>query len=220
MLQRLIDLDKTILLAVQKWHTPFWDDFMYIFSGQKIWLLTAATIIFVIIKNYKKESWIILLTIVVLMTLSDQISSGFIKPLAERLRPTYEPSLKGLLSIVHNNRASGYSFVSSHAANSFAFASFSALLFRHRLYSWVIIAWSLVTGFSRVYLGVHYPFDVLCGTMVGIGVGCFVYWSLKKIKPKVLEISINQKDINIIIAILGVTLISMTIWHNSLIILG
>ncbi len=220
MFQRLIELDKTLLLSVQKWHTPFWDDFMYIFSGQKIWLLTAAAIIYVIIKSYKKESWIILLTIVVLMTLSDQISSGLIKPWVERLRPTYEPTLERLLSIVHNNRAAGYSFVSSHAANSFAFASFSALLFRNRLYSLTIISWSLVTGFSRVYLGVHYPFDVLCGTIVGISVGCFVYLCLKKIKPKVIETPANQKDINIIIAVLGVTLIVMSIWHNNLIILG
>ena len=165
MLEYFISIDKAILLEIHRWHTPFWDDFFYIFSGQKVWLITALAIVYSIIRSYRKESWVVFLAIAVLITLSDQLSSGLIKPLVERLRPTHEPSLEGLLCIVHDCREGGYSFVSSHAANSLAFATFSILLFKNRLYGWVIASWSILTGFSRMYLGVHYFGDLFVGML-------------------------------------------------------
>ncbi len=220
MLDYIIELDKSLILEIQRWHTPFWDNYMHIFSGQKVWLPTALAIIFVIIKSYKRHWWVILLAVAVLMTLSDQLSSGLIKPLVERLRPTWEPTLDGLLTLVHNNRAGGFSFVSSHATNSFAFATFSVFLFKNRLYSWVMLSWASVTAFSRVYLAVHYPTDIICGTLLGLGVGAFVYWALIKISPKTLDYCVSQRDINLIMVVLAVTLTAMAIWHNSLVVLG
>lgn len=160
------------------------------------------------------------LAIAVLITLSDQLSSGLIKPLVERLRPTHEPSLEGLLCIVHDCREGGYSFVSSHAANSLAFATFSILLFKNRLYGWVIASWSILTGFSRMYLGVHYPFDVVCGTILGIGVGSLVYFLLKKLRPSCTQTAVPQREAVTIVIVLTITIISMVIWHKSLIVLG
>ena len=199
---------------------PFWDDFFYIFSGQKVWLITALAIVYAIIRSYRKESWVVFLAIAVLITLSDQLSSGLIKPLVERLRPTHEPSLEGLLCIVHDCREGGYSFVSSHAANSLAFATFSILLFKNRLYGWVIASWSILTGFSRMYLGVHYPFDVVCGTILGIGVGFLVYFLLKKLRPSCTQTAVPQREAVTIVIVLTITIISMVIWHKSLIVLG
>ena len=69
-----ISIDKAILLEIHRWHTPFWDDFFYIFSGQKVWLITALTIVYAIIRSYRKESWVVFLAIAVLITLSDQLS--------------------------------------------------------------------------------------------------------------------------------------------------
>ena len=132
-LEYFISLDKAILLEIHRWHTPFWDDFFYIFSGQKVWLITALAIIYTIIRTYRKESWAVVLAIVLLITLSDQLSSGLIKPLVERLRPTHEPSLEGLLSIVHDCRGGGYSFVSSHAANSLAITKIGRASCRERV---------------------------------------------------------------------------------------
>ena len=192
----------------------------YIFSGQKVWLITVLAIVYAIIRSYRKESWVVFLAIAVLITLSDQLSSGLIKPLVERLRPTHEPSLEGLLCIVHDCREGGYSFVSSHAANSLAFATFSILLFKNRLYGWVIASWSILTGFSRMYLGVHYPFDVVCGTILGIGVGFLVYFLLKKLRPSCTQIAVPQRETVTIVIVLAITIISMVIWHKSLIVLG
>lgn len=220
MLEYFTSIDKAILLEIHRWHTPFWDDFFYIFSGQKVWLITALAIVYAIIRSYRKESWVVFLAIAVLITLSDQLSSGLIKPLVERLRPTHEPSLEGLLCIVHDCREGGYSFVSSHAANSLAFATFSILLFKNRLYGWVIASWSILTGFSRMYLGVHYPFDVVCGTILGIGVGFLVYFLLKKLRPSCTQTAIPQREAVTIVIVLAITIISMVIWHKSLIVLG
>ena len=220
MLEYFTSIDKAILLEIHRWHTPFGDDFFYIFSGQKVWLITALAIVYAIIRSYRKESWVVFLAIAVLITLSDQLSSGLIKPLVERLRPTHEPSLEGLLCIVHDCREGGYSFVSSHAANSLAFATFSILLFKNRLYGWVIASWSILTGFSRMYLGVHYPFDVVCGTILGIGVGFLVYFLLKKLRPSCTQTAIPQREAVTIVIVLAITIISMVIWHKSLIVLG
>lgn len=220
MLEYFISIDKAILLEIHRWHTPFWDDFFYIFSGQKVWLITALAIVYAIIRSYRKESWVVFMAIAVLITLSDQLSSGLIKPLVERLRPTHEPSLEGLLCIVHDCREGGYSFVSSHAANSLAFATFSILLFKNRLYGWVIASWSILTGFSRMYLGVHYPFDVVCGTILGIGVGSLVYFLLKKLRPSCTQTAVPQREAVTIVIVLTITIISMVIWHKSLIVLG
>lgn len=178
-----------------------------------VWLPIAAAIIFVIIKTQKRDCWVVLLGLVVLILLSDQLSSHLIKPLVHRLRPTHEPTLQGLLHIVRNHRAGGFSFVSSHATNGFAFAVFTSLIFKNRLYSLVVITWAIFTGYSRLYLGVHYPLDVLCGTIIGIGCGFAVYYPLRKFRPICCKRPILCQDSLIITAVFFVTLATISLWH-------
>jgi undecaprenyl-diphosphatase len=107
------------------------------------------------------------------------------KPLFGRLRPCHDPEIGHLIRIIR--RCGGeFGFVSSHAANSVSVSTFFILLFRksHR-YVWWILIWPLLFSYSRIYMGVHYPLDVICGAVVGIALGWLVYWGTEKLSQKV-----------------------------------
>ncbi|MDR0829330.1 MAG: phosphatase PAP2 family protein [Prevotellaceae bacterium] len=216
----MFNLDKKILVAINNCNSAFFDDFFSIYSGKYIWLLTAAAIIFVIFKTQKiREVWAVAIAVALVILLADQISSSLIKPLVCRLRPCAEPSLNGLLNIVCNH-CGGWSFPSSHAANGFAFASFTALLFKNRLYSLTIFLWATLTAYSRIYLAMHYPLDILCGIMLGLAVGIFVYYLLEKFMPNCTLRPIGNKFAVIIVSVFVFTLVAMSIFHSQMLILA
>jgi len=166
-------IDQQLLLFINSLNSPFFDQVMHAISGKLIWVpLYLAILIFLGIK-YKRKFFIILIFIILAATLADQ-SSVFVKNLFLRLRPCHEPSLKGLVHLVNGECGGMYGFVSSHATNSFNVALLSLLFVKKRWYSISIIAWALVVGYSRIYLGVHYPGDVLCGSFLG----AFIGWSM------------------------------------------
>jgi len=147
---------------------------MHAISGRLIWVpLYLAILIFLGIK-YKRKFLVIVLFIILAATLSDQISV-LIKNLVLRLRPCYEPSLEGHVHVVNGECGGKYSFVSSHAANSFDVALLSLLFIKKKWYSICIIIWAFVIGYSRIYLGVHYPGDVIIGSLLGALIGWSVY---------------------------------------------
>jgi len=220
MFEKLISLDKELLVFLNNCNSAFFDDFFYIYSGQLAWVLTAVAIIYVIIKTQKSDCWVIFFGLVLLILLSDQTSSGLLKPLIERLRPTREPTLEGLVHIVHNYRGGGFSFPSGHATNSFAFAVFTSLLFKNRLYSTIIFTWAIFTGYSRIYLGVHYPLDVLCGTILGIGCGFAIYYLVRWFRPICCKRKISRRNSLIVAAVFLVTITIISIWHNKLLFLA
>ena len=219
MLDTLVSFDKQLLVFLNNCNSAFFDDFFYIFSGKFVWFLTAAAIIYVIIRTQKRDCWVVFLGLVLLIVLSDQISSTLIKPIFERLRPTREPTLEGLVHIVHNYRGGGFSFVSSHAANSFAFAVFTALLFKSRLYSAIILLWAFFTGYSRIYLGLHYPLDVFGGAILGVGIGYAVYFLVRWYRPACCERKILCKNSLIIATAFFATIATMAVWHGKLLFL-
>jgi undecaprenyl-diphosphatase len=105
--------------------------------------------------------------------------------LFHRFRPTHHPDFQDWVNTVFDQRGGKYGFISSHAANTFGLATWTALLFRNRWLTATMLLFALLTGYSRIYLGLHFVSDVVVGALVGIGVGYAVYrlyrWKVKKI---------------------------------------
>lgn len=150
---------------------------MYQASGRFTWIPFYILIIALLIKQYKKESIIIIFFTVITIILSDQISVHLFKNIFLRLRPCHNPELEGSLHLINNICGGQFGFVSSHAANSFGLLAFLTPLVRKKLpYLWLgITVWALLLCYCRVYMAVHYPFDVLCGGIVGSFIGLGTY---------------------------------------------
>jgi undecaprenyl-diphosphatase len=166
--------DQQLFLFLNSLNSPFWDQIMHAISGKLIWAPLYLAILITIGIKYRRKFFIILLFIILGVILADQFSV-IIKNIVQRLRPCYEPSLQGLVHTVRGECGGQFSFVSSHAANSFNVALLSLLFIRNRWFSAGIIIWALVVGYSRIYLGVHYPGDVICGSVLGALTGWSVY---------------------------------------------
>lgn len=180
MLSWLNSVDRSIFLYLNGLHTSWLDGFMWYCSGTILWLPLYALIIYLFISKLKKESWMLIFALALLLFLSDYISSGIIKHAVMRLRPSHDESLAGLVHLYqHANgdfyKGGLYGFVSSHAANTFAVATFSSLLLKNRWFTIGIFAWAVLVSYSRIYLGVHYLGDILGGICVGTASAWFVY---------------------------------------------
>lgn len=221
-LESLVELDKQLLLFGNNFHSPFWDQVIFIFSGKFIWIPAALTLLYAIIRSERKNAVWILLALVLTVVLSDQISH-LIKHWVERPRPTHEPTLAGLVTVVHGYTGGRFGFVSSHACNGFAVALFTSLVFRRKLYTWTIFTWATLNALTRIYLGVHYPLDILCGALLGIMCGAFVFYLLKRWKPQVV---LNENDpyidksVLLIAFVLVLSLGVMMIGHDYLLFLA
>lgn len=184
-IQQYIELDKELLLKWNGSDSIFWDGFMKVTTSTSIWIPVAIILLYVIIKNNKiKESLLIISMLALAITLADQIASGICKPYFQRFRPTQDPEIMYLVDVVNGYRAGKYGFISSHAANSFAVAIFISLLIKSKSLSIVLFLWASLNAFSRIYLGVHYPGDILFGTLVGLSSGVFAYLTYCLIRNK------------------------------------
>lgn len=175
MLEKLNTLDTQLFLWLNGHHSPFMDKVMWFISGKEEWLPLYLIIVGFIIYKYRWKSIYVFVAVGLFVTLADQISTNVFKDGIKRLRPSHVEELKGLVHIINDYYGGSYGFVSSHAANSFAMATFTAYLFQTRWYSVSIILWALVVSYSRIYLGVHYPGDIIGGALLGFVIGYGVY---------------------------------------------
>ena len=178
--QNIISLDKEWFCRLQIAHNEFLDSFMMLFTSTEVWYPFFALIIYVLIKNTKRDSIFIIAALLLVVLFADQIASGILKPLTERLRPSHNPAMEACVQIVNDYRGGRYGFVSSHAANTMGIALFTSLLFRYMPYTICVFAWALMNCYTRIYLGVHYPLDLIGGTMVGFLSAGIVYFVWKK----------------------------------------
>ena len=170
-------LDQQLFLFLNSHNSPFWDTVMYAISGRVIWAPLYLAILLYLGFTFKRRFLIIVPFIIIAVTLADQVSVQLFKDIFMRLRPCHEPSLAGMVHLVKGECGGLYGFVSSHASNSFNVALLSLMFIKKRWYTICIVLWASVIGYSRIYLGVHYPGDVICGAMVG----AFIGWGLYKL---------------------------------------
>jgi undecaprenyl-diphosphatase len=175
MLQLLDDIDKWLFLVINGLHHPFLDQFFVIVTAKWTWIPFYAILAYVIFKHHKQSFFLIVLSVVVAITLSDQVASSIIKPLAERLRPCHETELQNRVHIVNDYCGGRFGFVSSHAANVFALATLLMLILEQRRLTILLFVWASLVSLSRVYLGVHYPGDIIGGALIGSGISVIVY---------------------------------------------
>jgi undecaprenyl-diphosphatase len=172
MLERL---DQQLFLYLNGFHSPFWDQVMHAFSLILIWVPLYLLILIYLGFKYRRKFLIILLFLIIAVTLSDQVSVQLFKNIFHRLRPCHEPSLQGLVHLFNGQCGGMYGFISSHATNCFNVAVFSSSLVGKRWYTIFMLIWATVISYSRIYLGVHYPGDVICGAATGVLIGWGMY---------------------------------------------
>lgn len=172
----MLTLDRHLLLLLNGSDSPWWDQFFLTVTHTSTWIPLMLVLLYVLLKNRPwREVLLVCVGIALVVLLADRVSSGLFKPMFHRLRPSHEPALEGLVDLVDGRRGGLYGFVSSHAANTFGVLTFLGLYFRRRIVTATLLLWACLSSYSRIYMGLHYPGDILAGAMLGLLVGILCY---------------------------------------------
>ncbi len=192
-LQSLIELDKDLLLFLNSFHNSFWDNFFWMFTSKEVWVPFYLTIAYVLFKNHGLKGFVTMIMVGLLITLCDQISTEVFKHGLERFRPSHDEDLKYLVHLINGKRGGLYGFVSSHSTNSFGLALFTSLIFRNRAYTIIVFLWAATNAYSRIYMGVHFPGDIIGGMLLGLLLGRLVYGLYLRVLPRFIVISHHNR---------------------------
>lgn len=176
-LQGLIEIDRQLLLAFNGSGSLFVDSLVLVLTNAYTWIAFYLALTYLVIKNNGKWNQIMLIVLAsgLCILLSSLGAETVVKPYVARLRPSLDPSICNMLHLAKGYTATGYSFFSAHAANTFSIAVFFSLLVRSRVFTIFMMSWSLLNAWTRLYLGVHYPSDVIVGLAYGAFVGMMFY---------------------------------------------
>ncbi len=185
-METIISLDQSILLALNGIHTSSLDVVMTFASSKFGWIPFYLFLLFLTVKKFGKKVWLPLLIIALTITIADQGSTHLFKNVFQRLRPCHNPELTPIL---YTPLGCGglYGFLSAHAANSFAISFLLIALLRDN-YPWitpVMVVYAIFVSISRVYLGVHYPTDIMAGAVFGVLIGWFTFSLFRIINTRI-----------------------------------
>lgn len=183
-LQFLFELDKEILLAVNGWSGAEWlDQLMILASAKWTWIPLYALLALAACRKLGLQNFTwFLVGVLAMIILSDQGSVVFFKDTFHRLRPCHDPTLTGDINLVSGRCGGQFGFISSHASNVFALATLIFLVLKDNLlWLLMLMVWACWVSISRVYLGVHFPLDILVGSIYGISVGFFTARLLERV---------------------------------------
>jgi undecaprenyl-diphosphatase len=190
MLETIKSLDESLFLFLNAHHSSFFDVLMWLFSDKLFWGPLYVWFLWLLHKQYPKHYWTVLVTILLMVVASDQFCNlakdGFM-----RLRPSHEPNLQSMVHIVNNYRGGMYGFYSGHSSNAFAVAFFmiTAIAKERKYIIAVSLTYAILTAYSRIYLGVHYPGDILTGTFIGALLGTGFAFTHNRLRVRFLKIT-------------------------------
>ena len=210
-LDKLIHMDKDLLLFLNGFHNDFFDMVMFFITRKETWAPFYVILLFYIIKTYRVKSFIILIFLTLTIVATDQISFQM-KELVMRLRPLYDPEIMDQVHI-YGKKSGLYGYFSGHAANSFGIFTFTAYLFKNKLYTRLAFVWASLIAYSRIYLGVHFPLDIVSGALFGYFAGFLLFKALMFVEnhffiarqPSIKNSVLYIKDALVILLVLLVT---------------
>lgn len=174
LLQTILEWDSWLFLKINTVFThPLLDTIFPLWRDSELWVPFYLFLIVLAIVNFGKKAWSWILFAIINVALTDQVSSSLIKNWFARIRPCNEELLVGKMRLLLEHCSGGFSFTSSHATNHFGFAMFVFLTTRHLFGNWGkwLFVWAATISYGQVYVGVHYPIDILFGALLGSGIG-------------------------------------------------